>query len=93
MSDPSGLSPPRPVRAYCKIVIVASLLGLILGALITLFSREAVNDFRQRLTLWNLIAVVAIINITSFMLFALFWSIYRWIKRDLEPPDDDQAPI
>ncbi len=79
-------------RAYCKIVAVAIFLGVALGALITFVSRETVNDLRHHLTLWLVIAIVAIINITSFLLFALFWTIYRWIKRDLDPPeDDDQA--
>ena len=79
-------------RAYCKIVGVAIFLGVSLGALITFVNRETVNDLRHHLTLWLVIAIVAIINITSFLLFALFWAIYRWIKRDLDPPeDDDQA--
>ncbi len=76
-------------RAYFKIVGVAIFLGVALGALITFVSREAVNDLRHHLTLWLVIAIVAIINITSFMLFAFFWMIYRWIKRDLDPAEDE----
>ena len=52
-------------------------------------SRENVNDLRHHLTLWLVIAIVAIINIVSFLLFTFFWMIYRWIKQDLDPVDDE----
>jgi Kef-type K+ transport system membrane component KefB len=76
-------------RAYCKIVGVAILLGIVLGVLITYVDRETVNGVRHHLTLWLVIAIVAIINIVSFLLFALFYMIYRWIKRDLDPDGED----
>ncbi len=79
----------RPVRAYLKIIGVAGVLGVVLGALITFVSRAAVNDLRHHLTLWHLIAIVAAINVTFFFLFALSWVVYRWIKRDLEPEYED----
>ncbi len=79
----------RSARAYCKIVGFAVFLGVALGALITFVSRETVNDLRHHLTLWLVIAIVAIINIVSFLMFTLFWAIYRWIKRDLDPPEDE----
>ncbi len=79
----------HPWRGYCKIVGVSVVLGAILGLLITLVREEMLNDLRRHLTVWLIIAIVAIINITSFMLFALFWAIYRWIKRDLEPVEED----
>ena len=85
---PSILS-SSSTRAYCKIVGVAILLGIVLGVLITYVDRETVNGLRHHLTLWLVIAIVAIINIVSFLLFALFWMIYRWIKRDLDPGEDD----
>ena len=66
-------------------------LGVALGTAITLVSRDHVNDLRHHLTLWLVIAIVAIINITSFILFALFYLIYRWIKRDLDPPEEEEA--
>ena len=78
-------------RAYCKIVGVAIFLGVALSALITFVNRDTVNDLRHHLTLWLVIAIVAIINIVSFFLFALFWIIYRWIKRDLDPSEDEQG--
>jgi hypothetical protein len=78
-------------RAYYKIVAVAVVLGVVLGALITYVDRETVNGLRHHLTLWLVIAIVAIINIVSFLLFALFWIIYRWIKRDLTPEDEEQG--
>jgi len=68
---------------------VAIFLGVALGGLITFVSRENVNDLRHHLTLWLVIAIVAIINIVSFLLFVFFWMIYRWIKRDLDPDDED----
>jgi amino acid transporter len=76
-------------RAYCKIVVVAILIGVVLGLLINYVDRETVNGLRHQLTLWLVIAIVAIINIVSFLLFALFWVVYRWIKRDLDPPEED----
>ncbi len=82
-------SSSHPGRAYFKIVSVATALGITVGALITFISRESVNDLRHRLTLWIIIAIVAIINIGSFLLFALFWAVYRWIKRDLEAAADE----
>ena len=85
---PSILS-SNSTRAYLKIVAVAILLGIVLGALITFVNREMVNGLRHHLTLWLVIAIVAIINIVSFLLFALFYTIYRWIKRDLDPEDED----
>jgi uncharacterized BrkB/YihY/UPF0761 family membrane protein len=79
----------RQTRAYCKIVGVALVLALVLGALIGFVSRDTVNDLRHHLTLWLVVAIVAIINIVSFLMFTLFWMIYRWIKRDLDPTDED----
>jgi uncharacterized BrkB/YihY/UPF0761 family membrane protein len=85
----AGSLKPSTSRGYIKIVAVATLLGVSLGALITFVSRESVNDLRHRLTLWLIIAIVAIINISSFLLFALFWMLYRWIKRELDPVDTE----
>ena len=79
----------RRTRAYSKIVGIVVVLGIVLGALITLISRETVNGLRHHLTLWLVIAIVAIINIVSFLMFTLFWILYRWIKRDLEPVEKD----
>lgn len=78
----------RQTRAYCKIVGIALVLALVLGALVMFISRETVNDLRHHLTLWLVIAIVAIINIVSFLMFTLFWILYRWIKQDLEPTDE-----
>lgn len=88
-SRAQAIPPPQRARAYCKIVGVAIVLGLVLGALVTFVSRETVNDLRHHLTLWLVIAIVAIINIVTFLIFTLFWVIYRWIKRDLDPEDED----
>ncbi len=85
---PSILS-SSSTRAYCKIVVVAIILGVALGALITYVDRETVNGLRRQLTLWLVIAIVAIINIVSFLLFTLFWLLYRWIKRDLDPGEEE----
>lgn len=68
---------------------MAALLGAALGGLITFVSRETVNGLRHHLTLWLILALVAIINITSFLLFIFFRLIYRWIKQDLNPTDED----
>jgi uncharacterized BrkB/YihY/UPF0761 family membrane protein len=78
----------KPVRAYCKIAAVAGALGILLGVVITFVSREAVNDLRHHLTLGLVLAMAAVINVASFALFGGFWALYRWIKRDLEPPED-----
>jgi len=85
----SAILSSHRARAYCKMVGVAVVLGLVLGALVTFVSREHVNDLRHHLTLWLVIAIVAIINIVSFLMFTLFWVIYRWIKRDFDPEDED----
>jgi uncharacterized BrkB/YihY/UPF0761 family membrane protein len=84
---PASLS-SRQTRAYCKIVGIALVLALVLGALVMFISRENVNDLRHHLTLWLVIAIVAIINIVSFLMFTLFWILYRWVKQDLEPLDE-----
>ncbi len=78
-------------RGYSKLIGVALGLAIVLAALIEFVGRETVNGLRHHLTLWLVIAIVAIINITSFLLFALFYLIYRWIKRDLDPPDEEEA--
>ena len=76
---------PNPKRAYTKIACVAAFLGIALGVLITLIDRETFHDLRHHLTLWLIIGIVVIINITSFLLFTLFWGLYRWIRRDFDP--------
>jgi uncharacterized BrkB/YihY/UPF0761 family membrane protein len=85
----SSILSSSSARAYCKIVAVAILVGIVLGLLINYVDRETVNGLRHQLTLWLVIAIVAIINIVSFLLFALFWLVYRWIKRDLDPGEED----
>jgi uncharacterized BrkB/YihY/UPF0761 family membrane protein len=88
-SRASAIPSSHRARAYCKIVGVAVVLGLVLALLVTFVSRETVNDLRHHLTLWLVIAIVAIINIASFLMFTLFWAIYRWIKRDFDPEEND----
>ena len=88
-SPATAIPSSHRARAYCKIVGVTIALGLVLGALVSFVSRENVNDLRHHLTLWLVIAIVAIINIVSFLMFTLFWMTYRWIKRDLDPEDED----
>ena len=83
-------STPQPRRAYAKIAAVAAVFGIILGALITFIDRESFIDLRHHLTLALVLAIVVIVNLTSFLLFGLFWMIYRWIKRDLEPEREDR---
>ncbi len=78
----------KSTRAYFKIAAVAGVLGVTLGTVVTFVSREAVNDLRHHLTLGLVLAMAAVINVVSFALFSAFWAVYRWIKRDLEPPDD-----
>jgi hypothetical protein len=86
-ANPIALS--KPARAYCKIAAVAAMLGILLGVVITLLSREMLNDLRRHLTLWLVLAMAAVINVAAFALFGAFWGLYRWIKRDLEPADED----
>ena len=80
---------PNPKRAYIKMACVAAVLGVALGALITFVDRETFHDLRHHLTLLLIIAIVVIVNITSFLLFVLFWGVYRWIKRDFDPDAED----
>ena len=88
-------SPAEPIaqskaaRASGKVVAVAALLGVVLGGLITFVNRETVNGLRHHLTLWLIIALVAIINITSFLLFLFLRLIYRWVMRDIRPADEE----
>lgn len=91
MSEPSDPCLPQPNRrrAYIKIAGVAASLGLLLGALITFIDRETFYDLRHHLTLGLIIAIVVVINIISFLLFMLFWGLYRWIKRDFDPSAED----
>jgi hypothetical protein len=83
-------SPSNISRGYFKIVAVATALGITIGALITFISRESVNDLRHRLTLWLIIAIVAVINISSFLLFTALYAVYRWIRRDLDVSPADE---
>ncbi len=69
----------------------AGALGILVVAIITFFSREAVNDLRHHLTLWLVLAIAAVINAASFVLFLSFWALYRWIRRDLDAADEDAA--
>jgi uncharacterized BrkB/YihY/UPF0761 family membrane protein len=85
----SAIPSPHRGRAYWKIVGVALVLGLLLALLVTFVSHQSVNDLRHHLTLWLVVGIVAIINIVSFLMFTLFWMIYRWIKQDLDPEDED----
>jgi uncharacterized BrkB/YihY/UPF0761 family membrane protein len=87
-SDPNR-DQPNARRALVKMLGVAALLGGVLVALITFVDEETFHDLRHHLTLWLIIAIVVIINIVSFLLFIIFWAIYRWIKRDLEPVEED----
>lgn len=90
LPEPTASAPrTNPRRAYAKIATMAAVLGIVLGGLITFVDREAFSDLRHHLTLWLVLAIVVIVNITSLLLFALFWAIYRWIKRDLEPAGED----
>ncbi len=86
---PASSIPPGLVRAYCKVVGVSVFLGVALGMAITLVNRDDVNDLRHHLTLWLLLAIVAGINIGAFLVFTTGWITYRWIKRDLDPVEDD----
>ncbi len=79
-----------PTRAYCKIIGISGLLGVSLGAVITLVSEDRLNDLRRHLTLWLIIGIIAAINIATFLAFILSRTAYRWIKRDLEPQDEDE---
>ena len=65
-------------------------MGVSLGAVITIVSEDMLNDLRRHLTLWLIIAIIAVINIATFIAFILSRMTYRWIKRDLEPSDDDE---
>ena len=85
----ASLLPPGPTRAYCKVVGVSVFLGVALGTAISLFNRDHVNDLRHHLTLWLVLAIVAGINIGAFLLFTAAWAVYRWIKRDLDPAEED----
>ncbi len=86
---PTSLIPPGPARAYCKVVGVSVFLGVALGIVITLINRDHVNDLRHHLTLWLLLTIVAGINLVAFLLFTISWIVYRWIRRDLEPDNDE----
>jgi hypothetical protein len=86
---PAPSIPPGLVRAYCKVVGVSVFLGVALGTAITLVNRDHVNDLRHHLTLWLLLAIVAGINVVAFLIFTIGWITYRWIKRDLDPVEDD----
>ena len=79
----------KAARAYGKLIVVAALFGVILGALIIFVNRETVNGLRHHLTLWLIVALVAIVNITSFLLFLVFRLIYRWVMLDIRPDDDE----
>jgi hypothetical protein len=86
---PASLLSSGPTRAYCKVVGVSVFLGVALGTVITLISRDHVNDLRHHLTVWLLLAIVAGINAAAFVLFTIGWIIYRWIRRDLRHVSDE----
>jgi cation transporter-like permease len=93
LSDP-GLPSERPSfppdrrRGYRKIAAVVALLLAVLAALIVFINEQTVNGLRHHLTLWLIIAIVMMINITSFLVLAALLAAYKWIKRDLDPDDE-----
>ncbi len=92
MTEPSSAYPsplPHRARAYCKMAGVVALVGLIFAALVIFISESTVIDLRHHLTLWLIIAIVVVTNITSMLVFALALGVYKWIKRDLNPTADD----
>ncbi len=86
-AHPIALS--KPARAYVKIAAVAAALGILLGVAITFASRETLNGLRHHLTLWLILVMAAVVNIVPFGLFGAFWALYRCIRSDLEPPEDE----
>jgi len=72
-----------------KIAAVGIVLGTVLGALIGFVNEETLDGLRHHLTLSLIIAIVVIINVTSFLLFMLFWAIYQWIRRDFDPAAEE----
>ncbi len=97
MAEPRIPSPPSRAerentnkrRAYLKIAAIGAVLGVILGALIAFVDHETLNGLRHHLTLFLIVAIVVIVNLTSFLLFILFFAIYQWIRRDFEPSTDE----
>jgi len=87
--SPPDPDQPNPRRALIKTLCVAAFLGGVLAALIAFVDERTFHDLRHHLTLGLIIAIVVIINIVSFLLFIIFWAIYRWIKRDLESAGED----
>jgi cation transporter-like permease len=81
------LPSPNRRRAYRKMAAVAALLIAILVALIIFANQQTVNGLRHHLTLWLIIAIVMIANISSFLILAAMLAAYKWIKRDLDPDD------
>ncbi len=86
------ISPPKAPRGYFKIAAVAAMLGIVLGVIITFAGRATLNSLRHHLTLGLVLAMAAVLNILSFLLFTAFWSVYRWLRpnHDADMIDADQ---
>jgi hypothetical protein len=89
-TDPtSPIGSPNRARGWRKLFAISVLIVSLLSALIGFVSHETVNGLRHHLTLWLILAIVMIINITSFLIFALLLAAYKWIRRDFVADADD----
>ena len=86
---PSAERAPDRARGWRKLIAVSVLIGSLLAALVGFVSHETVSGLRHHLTLWLILAIVMIINITSFVIFALLLAAYKWIRRDFVAETED----
>lgn len=90
MSTPSA-SPnsPHRARAALKAAMVAAIVLVVLIGALAIVDADAIYNLKRRLSLWLILAIVVIIDLVSFIVFALLFAAYKWIKRDLDPAIDD----
>jgi cytochrome bd-type quinol oxidase subunit 2 len=89
MSTTPAETSPHRARAALKAAMVAAIVLVVLIGALAIVDADAVYNLKRRLSLWLILAIVVIIDLLSFIVFALLFAAYKWIKRDLDPATDD----
>lgn len=79
-------------KAACKLGLVCLVLFASIWGLSELIDEEALSQLKQRLSVGAIVALVVLINLVSFACFLAMIAVYRWIRRDLRPPQRDGLP-
>jgi uncharacterized membrane protein len=86
---PACPNEPHRVRAALKAALVAAVVLAALVFSLSVVDQETVYGLKQSLSLWLIMALVVIVNLVSFIVIALLFAAYKWIRRDLDPREDE----